>query len=414
MHKQRQTMSIVTIFGTLYVFQGFITSLVQFVMPTILRDKGVTLSMIGLSYLLFSPLVLKPLWAPWVDRAVRHQARRRLNSILICQLLMIASFMLFVWVNPERMSVPVLCFLVVALMFVVASQDISTDALSLEVVPLSQRRYIGSTQVGGAYLGYFLGASGWIALYAFSGWRSSMMLTTGLFIVLSLLVAMVGRRYIRQYQPAGSVSHSGASLRHALTSRKLMLGVLFLVVYQIGGRLGVSLFGPMMIDAKISLVTLSQVMGVGTAISGIAGALIATWFIRRWGSKTTLWVFALLHGGAMLAVGFLALGVFDHYARWLIGLFLFETLLFACAYGALFVQMMTWCSQTQAGTDFSVLQSADSALAIGAGLGAGVLAHYIGYGVVFMIASGLLVLAAAYAYFYQSTAERVIAHNSDG
>lgn len=55
------SVTVVTVFGILYAAQGFTASLAQFVLPSILREKGVPLAQIGLTYLLFSPLVLKPL-----------------------------------------------------------------------------------------------------------------------------------------------------------------------------------------------------------------------------------------------------------------------------------------------------------------------------------------------------------------
>nr|WP_298101091.1 MFS transporter [uncultured Shinella sp.] len=390
------SLTVITVFGILYAAQGFTASLAQFVLPSILREKGVPLAQIGLTYLLFSPLVLKPLWAPALDRWSGGRATRRLTVIYICQVALILTFLGAALLIPETLHAGWMAAALLFVMVIVASQDISTDALAIEAVPGERRGIAGSTQVAGVYVGYVLGASAWLPFYVAFGWSAAMI---ALAVSLAILTAVV------TFSAGGFANvvsreegHAAPSLLAALRRPELLTGIGFLVLYQLGGRLAASLLGPFMIDAGLSLATVSSVVGIGTVVAGICGALIGPIFIRRLGVSRFLWIFALLH--AVSIAGLWAVSIIKPYyaVEAIIVLVMLESALFALAYVGLFVRMMSWCSANQPGTDFSLLQGADSALAIVAGLGASVLAGALGYALVFLL-SALLLIAAAVAAF---------------
>ena len=58
----------------LYFAQGLPSGLIAHALPALLRDAGVSLSVIGLTGLIAAPWMLKFLWAPFVDR---YGSRRR-------------------------------------------------------------------------------------------------------------------------------------------------------------------------------------------------------------------------------------------------------------------------------------------------------------------------------------------------
>ena len=75
----------------LYVAQAIPLYLVAAALPPILRAKGVDLSLIGGLGILMLPWVLKPLWAPWIDRLSRHPRIGRKGVILAMQLVVLAT-----------------------------------------------------------------------------------------------------------------------------------------------------------------------------------------------------------------------------------------------------------------------------------------------------------------------------------
>ncbi|SDN02679.1 MFS transporter [Ensifer sp. YR511] len=392
--------TVVSVFGILYAAQGFTASLAQFVLPSILRDKGVPLAQIGLTYLLFSPLVLKPFWAPAMDRWSMGLATRRLAVIHLCQVSLVLIFLCAALLNPENLSQAFnpawMAAALLIVMVVIASQDISTDALAIEAVPTNRRGVAGSTQVAGTYLGYVLGSSAWLPLYVAFGWSVAMGV---LAFILAVLTAVVKVTSGSLSAPAFRVeNHPAPSLLGALRRPQLVTGIGFLVLYQLGGRLAASLLGPFMIDAGLSLATVSWVVGIGTVIAGICGAVIGPIFIRGLGVSRFLCLFALLHAACVVGLWGVAIGKPSCAVEAIIVLVILESALFALAYVGLFVKMMGWCAAHQAGTDFSLLQSVDSALAIGAGLGASLVAGVIGYSLVFLLSAFLLVAAAIVAF----------------
>ncbi|MCU0809026.1 MAG: MFS transporter, partial [Candidatus Contendobacter sp.] len=75
----------------LYFAQGLPSGLIAHALPALLRDAGVSLSVIGLTGLIAAPWMLKFLWAPFVDR---YGSRRRwliaTNSLLLLAMLVLA------------------------------------------------------------------------------------------------------------------------------------------------------------------------------------------------------------------------------------------------------------------------------------------------------------------------------------
>lgn len=399
-------LAIITVFGGLYAAQGFTASLAQFVLPSVLREKGVPLAQIGMTYLLFSPLVLKPLWAPALDRWSAGQATRRLATIYASQVVLVLVF-LGCAIAPISLHAGWLAATLFMIMFVVASQDISTDALAIESVPASRRGIAGSAQVAGVYIGYVLGSSAWLPFYVAFGWTAAMLALAVSLIVLTVVVKLAARGFVAA--PRGSTRHP-ASVLVALRRPEFLIGIGFLILYQIGGRLAASLLGPFMIDAGMSLAIVSWVVGIGTIVAGICGAMFGPIFIRRLGISRFLCLFALLHAASI--AGLLTVSVVQppYATTATIGLVVIQSALFALAYVGLFVRMMEWCSTRQPGTDFSLLQSIDSGLAIAAGVGANLLAGAIGYSLVFTL-SVLLLLAAGAAAFVVGRSKGVTSFN---
>src|SRR5688500_12173838 len=61
-------LAVVLTLGGLYVGQSIIGGVTFSALPSILRDRGVPLDQIGLTYLAVLPWVLKFLWAPAIER----------------------------------------------------------------------------------------------------------------------------------------------------------------------------------------------------------------------------------------------------------------------------------------------------------------------------------------------------------
>jgi len=119
---------------TLYFAQGLPSGFITQALPTILRDNGVSLEMIGWSGLLLAPWALKFLWAPVVDKYFSPRLGRARSWILPLQVLSAAIVMAVGLFDPAKLSEPLtlwsLYSLLLFLSLVGATHDVAADGLA--------------------------------------------------------------------------------------------------------------------------------------------------------------------------------------------------------------------------------------------------------------------------------------------
>ena len=119
---------------TLYFAQGLPSGFITQALPTILRDNGVSLEMIGWSGLLLAPWALKFLWAPVVDKYFSPRLGRARSWILPLQVLSAAIVMAVGLFDPAKLSEPLtlwsLYSLLLFLSLLGATHDVAADGLA--------------------------------------------------------------------------------------------------------------------------------------------------------------------------------------------------------------------------------------------------------------------------------------------
>jgi len=114
--------------AALYFAQGLPSGLIAKALPALLRDKDVSLSVIGFTSLLALPWALKFVWAPFVDRyGSRRQWLLVLNSLTMALMLVVAARDFAAWVD----TLPLLLAVLFCLNLVAATQDIATDGYAI-------------------------------------------------------------------------------------------------------------------------------------------------------------------------------------------------------------------------------------------------------------------------------------------
>lgn len=377
-----------SLFAGLYAAQAITGSLVQTGLPTVLRESGTALDKLGLLSLIFLPWACKFLWAPVVDRYGVTRLGHRRSWLLACQALIAISFLAMAWFTPQDHFEALLAVLL-AIAFFAATQDIATDALAVEAVNEERRGLVSAASVFGGYFGFLLGVGAWLPVYAAFGWSASMIFMAALVVIMTLPAIVAGptERLLQKDQ-----SQLRPGLRAAFASASLRHGLLFLLVYQAGLRLGMSLIGPYLIDAGLDLAQIGWLKGVGGALAGLGAAVLASVFLRRLGGRALV-AAALLNGSVFTALGVCA--TFGSASSPVIGaLVLLQAAAAAFSMMALYASMIGWCSPNQAGTDFALLQSVDAILAISFSIAAGFISQAAGHHVNFAIAAALLGIAA--------------------
>lgn len=374
----------------IYVSQTLVSGLTFQGIPTWLRSQGLPLDALGLVMLAMLPWALKFLWAPAIDRyrLPTGATHRRSRRIVIAGQVVVVAALSGLAAMGGGASMALLVMLVVAAI-AAATVDIACDAFAIEQLPAGRRGWGSTAQVGGSYLGFVFGSGLFLLTAATFGWPIAMATMACLVLCFSLPFWLT-----REPDRAAQVDLAHRpSLLFALRRREVRVGILVVVLFAFGGRIGMALAGPMLIDAGYDVTRVALVVGPAGAVVGIAGTLMGGTLVRLWGPSPAIAIALVVKALALTALAFaFAFGLRDGSA--LAGLSLFMTLAIAMGYVAVYSLLMNLSSPLQAGADFTIFQSADALLAAFAGYGGIVLAQHYGYGGSFALAASVAVAVA--------------------
>ena len=117
---------------------GFPNQITEGSLQAWLKDVGADNTTIGILTYVSLPYLLKPLWAPFIDRYTLPFLGRRRGWILLMQILLALAIALFAIQNPATQLVPfALCAF--AIVFFSATQDIAIDAYRADVTLPAER-----------------------------------------------------------------------------------------------------------------------------------------------------------------------------------------------------------------------------------------------------------------------------------
>ncbi|MCR6502357.1 MFS transporter [Shinella sp. CPCC 101442] len=376
--------TVLGLLAGLYAAQSVTGSMVQTALPVVLRDAGMPLDQIGYLAVLFLPWALKFLWAPLIDRFPSER-----TWILLCQSGIILCFLLATTLPPQTHMGALAAVLLVMGVFA-ATQDVATDSLAVRASNAETRGLASGASTAGAYLGFLIGGGLWLVVYQHTGWAVSMAAMAG-FVCLLTIPVFLSKAIITPRVHA-TPGKGKIGFRRTLQNRTLMYGLVFLVVYQTGLRMGTALTGPYLVDKGIALDTIGILRGAGGAVAGLIASSLGAVFVQAAGIARSIVIAAILN---VLLLAALAAAEFTGIATSMLalGLLLAQVAAVAFSFVALYAAMMNWCNPEQTATDFAALQSIDAILAIAASSVAGLLGNAFGYGWLFASSATFIVAA---------------------
>jgi MFS family permease len=407
--------STVVLLASLYCAQGLPSGLMAHSLPVLLRQHGVDLALIGLLKLLALPWLLKVLWAPWVDRLASPKLGHRRGWILPLQFTVISILLLLAMMNPDQLFGGYF-FLLIGLLLLInlaaSTQDIATDGLAVRLLPERLRGLGNSLQVGGYKVGMLVSGSGLLLMMEPLGWHLSIALVALLLVLMTVPIWRFAERRELPFQPAHAEATAGPSLlwqhyRGLLLQPGMLFWLLVLLSFKLGDALGSPMIKPMLVDQGWSSGELGQLTLISSLV-GIGGAFLGGLLYTRLGTLRSLLLFGLMQAVGIAGMALLldaGTSVLQVYA-----VALFEQLADGMSTVALFAAMMGHCRAEHEGGDFTLQASVQMLLAGVVGSTSGVLAKWLGFDGLFMLAgaAGLFGLVVVALYFRRPRVPAVV------
>ncbi|MEL7241229.1 MAG: MFS transporter [Cyanobacteria bacterium J06573_2] len=370
-----------TLIGSLYVSQFIPAFFIYQALPVFMRQKGVSLQLIGLLPLVVIPVMLKFLWSPLIDRYGFTRWGHYKFWIICFQFLVICTVISLAFLGINQNFV-ILLLGMLLLSFLCSSQDIATDALAVGLLEPQERGLGNGIQTSGNYTGAVIGGGGMLILLSRWGWRATL-LTMALIMLIALIPIIRHRERINK-PPTSSKNAPG--LKNLITFyRRPGMGkwLLMLVFYSSGTMMATTMFRPLLVDIGLSLAEIGLLLGIVSYSAGILGAILAGLLIVPLGRKKSLILFGLIRTLAICTYLLPAFGITNLSVLYFVAICVQISI--GMATTPLYTVMMDKSNIDTAGTDYTMQNSIVYFGGIFAAATSGILAKTIGYPGVFAI-----------------------------
>lgn len=384
--RRMERRQLLTVLAILYSGQAIPAYLIGTAAVPIMREQGVPKSAIGLLGLLLIPMLLRFLWAPYVDRIKPFARAHRTGWIGLTQIAIVGLLVGLSFVQPS--SVGPFMAIGLAISLLLATNDIAVDGYATRMLSPADRPVGNAIQGAGVSVGVIVGGSGGMIAYQFWNWQIAVLIAAALSLLPLLAVLMM-----RESDAETITRHDARPSLRAFFARPEAVSVLGVaLIYRASEGLMNAMSSPYLVDNGVSLDTIGYLTGAAAATAGIAGSIIAALLMRHFGAIITLGLLGALRTICYSWFALHALGVVSGNA----GLFAaagFETLLRTMETVAMFTLFMIVSSKAQPGTDYSILSCAQILIYLVGWTSAGAIADRLGYGSLFLLATAVSFLS---------------------
>jgi MFS transporter, PAT family, beta-lactamase induction signal transducer AmpG len=365
---------LLVLVALLYVAEGLPYGVVNELAPVWLKVRGLSLQDLGLLQLVGLPWVLKPLWAPWVDRygtTARWVASALGGAAIVTVLL-------------PSLGGPALAAALVLLAFLSATQDIAIDGFTATEVPPHQLGRANGVRVAMYRFAMLLAGGGTVALADRVPWSVLFAALAALMGALALLATRIPVTP-RPEIPAGSWF---AELRTWVLAPGVLVLFAFTVLFKLGDAAMSPMLKPFWIDAGLTLAEVGLVSITLATIATVTGALLGGEITTRIGIGRALWIFGGLQAVSNLVY---AVAAIDPSRPLVYGASLVEAFCGGLGTAAFLALLMRACEQRQAATRFALLTAISGLTRTIAGAISGYGAESLGYAGWFAVSFALAI-----------------------
>lgn len=271
---------------------GFPNQLTESALQAWLKDLGRSNTTIGLMSYVALPYLLKPLWAPLVDRFPMPFLGRRRGWMLVMQVALAGGIALLALQNPGVSLTP-LAMCALAVVFFSATQDIAIDAWRADVSLPSERGLAAAA----TNLGYR--CASWIAFAValvvadYFGWRPAFLLLAGVMLLFCFATVRAPSTH-NTYRPRSLSESVVEPLKELLGTPSALALIGVVLLFKVGDAFSNKLFTPFMMDVGFNKTEIGLMVKAVFTASSLIGAALGGVLMVRLGLLRSMLAFGVL------------------------------------------------------------------------------------------------------------------------
>jgi PAT family beta-lactamase induction signal transducer AmpG len=271
---------------------GFPNQLTESALQAWLKDGGATNTTIGLMSYVAWPYLLKPLWAPLIDRYPMPFLGRRRGWILAMQIALAAGIALFALQNPASSLAPI-AVCAVAIVFFSATQDIAIDAYRTDVAAPSERGLAAAATNLGYRSAAWTASALALVIAGAVGWRAAFLLLAGIMLVFCVATVWAPSSH-NDYRPRSLRESIVEPLRELLGTPSALTLLLVVLLFKVGDAFANKLFTPFMMDVGFTKIEIGLIVKALFTASALVGSVLGGILMVRLGLLRSMLAFGVL------------------------------------------------------------------------------------------------------------------------
>ena len=359
-----------------YFASGFPFGIATELLPVYYRQRGVSLTDIGLLSVVALAWTFKFLWAPLVDRVGTYK-----RWLLAAQIGLAASMLALLAADPVR-AMPLLWIALIVLATLSATQDIVVDAYTIRLLDTREYGAANGMRVTAYRVAMLVAGGLLLAAAGRLGWPTIFVIAAGTMLALSAISLTIPTGDIPRVSTAGGLRGLVDPLRELYSLPAAGAVLLFILTFKLGDLSLIPMTKPFWVDRGFSTETIGAASTVGI-VAAIAGALAGGALTTRWGIFTALWSLGLVQ--ALSNLGYVAASRLPAENSVIYGTILLEQFTYGLGTAAFLSFVMTLCSKRYAATEYALLSALFRVGGIIAGTISGAITQHVGYATYFLI-----------------------------
>lgn len=372
--------------------------------------EGIELHTIGIFTLVGLPYILKPLWAPLMDRYVPPLLGRRRGWILLTQLALVAGLGAMAFTSPSE-ATWMMATLALFVAAASASQDIAFDAYRTDVLHARERGLGAAVSVGGYRIAMMVSGALALVMAQHLGWQQVYLIMAAL-MSLGIIATLLGPEPEDAADPPRSLIEAVAGpLVEFFTRPGAPALLILLVLYKFGDAFAGSLTTAFLLRGvgfdlgEVGIVN----KGMGLAAT-LLGALYGGVLLARIGLYRALLIFGLLQ--AVTNFGFLYLALAGKHFLAMAAVIGLENLAGGMGTAAFVALLMAMCHHRYTATQFALLSALASLGRVFLGPAAGFLIEQIDWPAFFVVTFLVALPGLALLWYLRDAVQGMDTHSN--